>query len=290
MSQNEKDILLEKFLAGTLAGTEKSAFEDLVRADDAFAGEVVLRLAEADAFHRAREAEKVDIRRRWRQRKWLRWAAWTAFILLLGLGAYWFFGGVIGNGKDGNGGRGENQGSTEQGDTSGISVHSDGGFVPTEFQNKLKDTTAKTKLPPITLCIHDKSQLNSIPPKPVAGQSNIRWETPFAAGKYEEALSAVNEYLSSIDTSLANDPRACAVGGALNICLEVGDPKKAVKYLEVVQKNKRYWEQAEYKSIKALLVFAYACTGDCGKARAIKTEQPLPADLTRWLDSCTNRQ
>lgn len=82
MSQDGKDILLEKFLARTLSDADKTAFEDLVRRDKSFAQEVALRLAEADAFHRARVANKTDVRRRYRQRRWLRWAVWGGLGLL----------------------------------------------------------------------------------------------------------------------------------------------------------------------------------------------------------------
>lgn len=256
MSQNDKDSLLEKFLARALSEADKTAFEDLVRVDDTFAQEVALRLAEADAFHWAREAEKANIRRRWRQRRWLLWAARATFMLFFGFGVYWLFYAGSGNGNTGAGGQ-------------------SGGV--------LQDTSKN-------FCIRDSLWLDSIPPKPVAGQISIRWEEPFAARKYQEALSAVNEYLSNIDTALANDPRACAVGGALNICLHNGDLNKAVKYLEIVKKNKRYWEQKEYKSIKILLMFAYICTGDCDKARSIKVEQSLPSHLRDWLETCAPKR
>lgn len=82
MSQNEKDILLDKFLSRALTASEKSAFEELVRSDDSFAQEVAIRLTEADAFHRAFLAEKAVIKRGWRQKRRIRWGIWVIIGLI----------------------------------------------------------------------------------------------------------------------------------------------------------------------------------------------------------------
>jgi hypothetical protein len=283
MSQDEKDILLEKFLAAALSEADKKAFEDLVRTDESFAQEVALRLAEADAFRRAREAEKVDIRRRWWQRRWQRWAARAAFILLLGLGAYWVFDKI---GGDGGSGSGRNKDPEKRSDTSGSTRLGADGAMPTEFQDTLKDTTDKKKLPSKTLCIRDTTWLDSIPKIRSAGRESRNMMSAFADGDYPEALRRSGDFMSKYDSILAKYPSVCLVAGALNICLPEGDAEKAVRCLEIAYADINSRET--YTSV--LLAYSYACTGRCEKARALvqkeKIEQALPPALNRWLSEC----
>ncbi|MBV6440700.1 MAG: hypothetical protein DYG98_12560 [Haliscomenobacteraceae bacterium CHB4] len=278
MSQNEKNILLENFLAGALSEDDKEVFEDLVRTDDAFAQEVALRLAEADAFHRARTVEKEEIKKRYQHRQRLR-----RQVVLIGLGLLGLFWMVsLAYQKM------EKRKAERQREVDELKLLQP--RLPDTFDIVLPWRRMSLTSPSIPIpCIRDTLWLRYIPKEPIAGREGEEIENNFARGDYagySEALRIGNQFLSEHDSVLAKYPRRCLVIGALNICLPEGDPTLAVRYLEVVRQNPRY----KTKQIMALLVFAHACNSRCEEARKVMQEENvrylLPAHLLRWLDGC----
>ncbi|HRI61058.1 MAG TPA: hypothetical protein PK228_15070 [Saprospiraceae bacterium] len=288
MSQNEKDILLEKFLARALSGAEKTAFEDLVRTDKPFAKEVALRLAEADAFHRAHVAEKADIERRYRRRRWLRWAVWST-IGLLGL-----FGITKGCGDDkmtnssrsGGGGPVQPHDNITRLDTNGAVDTSFNPLYTSESASSTEASDDPTENKLLNPCIRDTSWMHFIDKDPVAGGSND-WQSLLAVGKYQEALRVATAFISQHQNDFADYPYDCLGCGALNLCMPDGDIELAIQCLEVAQNHVNY----KSKNVAVLLVLAYACKNECEKANKLVQKEKIgqlldDEDLKVWLSKC----
>ena len=299
MDPNEKEILLHKFLTGRLSEADKSAFEGLVRTDVEFAGEVAMRLTEMDAFDRTRETEKADIQRRFRQRRRLRRALWDMLLIVVCILALlnWAPEIFVGGGEAGKNpadslvtqvGGGSLADRTETSAGSPIS----NATPPTTAAG---DTGKAVAAPPVRpVCLYPSALLDSIPTKSQAGPSTKdlydRAEVAFREKNFPEALDLMTRFLDERHTRLASFPRACLLAGALHVCLPDGNPQKAVLYLGIAHAdvNQRSPVTA------TLLLYAYACTGDCSEAGdLIKNGRiiRLPDDdtLQKWLSDCKIR-
>lgn len=291
MSQDEKDILLEKFLARELSEVDMTVFEELVRGEESFAREVAMRLAEADAFHRARSADKAEIVRRYRLRRWLRWAVWGSLILVLGIVLFF-----------------ATKKSHLQSHTIPTFIHEDtlppnsSGGSATGFSTIFpdlkksgssgKDSSEREGTELQALCIRDTSWMRFIPKAPVAGNS-VDWESLLAAGKYEEALRTANAFIAKHKDDFADYPYDCLGCGALNVCMPGGDLELAIRCLEVVKTHVDY--KSKRKNVATLLVLAHACKNECEKARNLVQEEKIEHllndnELKEWLSKCGGLQ
>jgi len=300
MEPNEKEILLHKFLTGRLSEADKSAFEELVRTDVKFAGEVAMRLTEMDAFDRARETEQADIRRRFRQKRRLRRAFWDILLIVVVMFALlnwapeiFFSGGGAGNNPADSlvtqVGGGSLAGRAETGAGSPTSN------ATTPPNPAAGDTGKAAAAPPVrSICLYPSALLDSIPTKSQAGQSSVYLydsaEAAFRVKDYPKARDLITRFLEERNNRLASYPRACLLAGALHVCLPDGNPQKAVLYLGIAHADVN-----QHSPVTAtLLVYAYACAGDCSEARALIENSriihlPDDAPLQKWLSDCKIR-